>query len=95
MENEEQTPDPKLKRQKRFQQKERSRSRWKRVATRWAAERGEQDKYHWIERITGMLSNHGKLCSCTMCGNARKYWKRVSFQEEKANESFKSEMKDL
>jgi len=33
--------------------------------------------------------NHGKRCSCPMCGNPRKWYKEKTIQEKKADESLK------
>jgi hypothetical protein len=50
-------------------QKERNRNRWRRtLAHLWPRARDTL----WLERTARKAANHGKLCSCWLCGNARK-----------------------
>lgn len=63
-------------RQKRFEQKNRNRKRWEKKA----------NGMYWIgnkakERFIRLASNHGKLCSCYMCGNPRRHHKEKTIQE--------------
>lgn len=43
----------------------------------------------WLtnERNAGLYANHGKVCSCFMCGNPRKYWGDPTMQEKRANQA--------
>lgn len=80
----------KWKRQKRLIQKVRNLSKWMRREISKAKESGvrftvEDEKRARIE------ANHGKRCSCHMCGNPRhsgfnKGTGRLTLQERKANE---------
>lgn len=38
------------------------------------------------ERNAGLFANHGKVCSCYMCGNPRRYWGELTMQEKRANQ---------
>jgi hypothetical protein len=83
----------KTKRQKRIVQKKRNLKKWiKREEVRktmWASGPtsskilSEDD-----ERRARSLANHGKRCSCHMCGNPRKHFKESSMQEKKADDEF-------
>lgn len=64
-------------RQIRFAQKARNRKRWEKKADAMYWANVEKAKKKYIQRA----SNHGKLCSCWMCGNPRKYWKQKTIQE--------------
>ena len=78
----------KEKRQKRFLQKERNLHKWtKRI----------EQRVHWEgrnildeddEKIAHIYANHGKLCSCHMCGNPRKHWNEKTIQERKHEEMY-------
>ena len=37
-----------------------------------------------LEEPSSKLANNLKACSCYMCGNPRKWWKELTFQEIKA-----------
>lgn len=39
------------------------------------------------EKEAGRFANHGKACSCWMCGNPRKYLGEPTLQERRANDS--------
>lgn len=85
----------KWKRQKRLIQKVRNLSKWMRREISKAKESGvrftvEDEKRARIE------ANHGKRCSCHMCGNPRhsgfnKGTGRLTLQERKANEKANDE----
>ena len=36
-------------------------------------------------RMAGMYANHGKVCSCSMCGNPRRYFHMLTMQERRAD----------
>jgi len=42
-----------------------------------------------LEREVSRELNHGKRCSCSMCGNPRKWYKEKTIQEKKADEGLK------
>lgn len=45
--------------------------------------------YEWWspnEAEAGRFANHGKGCSCWMCGNPRKYFGELTLQEKRANQ---------
>ena len=44
--------------------------------------------------IGKMTSTHGALCSCSMCGNPRKYSKEITKQEKRSNEDFREQIKE-
>lgn len=35
-------------------------------------------------RSAGIFANHGKTCSCFMCGNPRRFWGDLTVQEKRA-----------
>lgn len=74
----------KEKRQRRFQQKLRNKKKWSRLV---------RHNFGFTEitpRMIGIASNHGKLCSCHMCGNPRKFFNMKTLQEQKFDEKVKS-----
>jgi hypothetical protein len=81
--------NPKLKRQRRFQQKIRSKNKWKKVANRLSNELQLSERYDWIRKATGMMTNHGKLCSCHMCGNPRKFFNEKTIQEQRSDVKYR------
>ena len=72
-------------RQKRFIQKTRNKSKWFRREMEKTGHFGANITEH-EERTALRETNHGKLCSCHMCGNPRKYFGEVTLQEKKADE---------
>jgi len=43
--------------------------------------------FNWLHddsKRIGVLANTPKVCSCFMCGNPRKFWKKITLQEEKS-----------
>ena len=77
--------NPKQKRQKRFQQKDRNKKKWSRVV--------RQHMFGMFEitpKMIGTAANHGKLCSCHMCGNPRKFFNAKTLQEQKFDERSRS-----
>ena len=78
----------KHKRQKRFLQKSRNRDRWSRIIKNVVD--GEV-----TPRMVGTASNHGKLCSCHMCGNPRKFNNELTMQEKKFYDKVNSFRDDL
>lgn len=47
-------------------------------------------RHNWwtpTEKDAGLYPHHGKVCSCYMCGNPRKYWGELTIQEKRANEA--------
>lgn len=62
----------KSKRRKRFQQKKRNHDKWEhRIKERKHQEGRSTVLYDEDLKEVGILANHGKLCSCYMCGNPR------------------------
>jgi hypothetical protein len=47
---------------------QRNRKRWERHVATWRSNDGE-----WRTRFVQRASQHGKLCSCMGCGNARSH----------------------
>lgn len=43
-----------------------------------------------VPRWIRMHRNTTKLCSCTMCGNPRRKWKKITLQEERENDRARS-----
>lgn len=77
------------KRQKRIQQKDRNFNKWlDREETqanrdsRWMSVPPTKQE---INKRARTKSNHGKLCSCVMCGNPRKHNKEQTIQEQRMN----------
>lgn len=56
-------------RDERRAQKDRNLSRWRRIIKTWTPWRPVDTE--WVERSARKHANHGKLCSCEMCGNRR------------------------
>lgn len=75
----------KSKRQERFIQKTRNKSKWFRREMEKEGKFGANITEHAV-RTAQRESTHGKLCSCYMCGNPRRHFKEVTQQEKKANE---------
>lgn len=75
----------KNKRQERFIQKTRNKSKWFRREMAKSGNFGSNIDEHAV-RTARLETNHGKLCSCHMCGNPRKHFKEVTLQEKKADE---------
>lgn len=78
----------KEKRQKRFLQKERNVSKWMKrqlQKVHWEG-RGILDEHD--EKVANIYANHGKVCSCHMCGNPRKHWNEKTIQERKVEEMY-------
>ena len=46
-------------------------------------------------RQIGRIVHTATLCSCTMCGNARKYFKTCTHQESKQHERMKYELDEI
>lgn len=63
----------------RIAQKRRNRARWRRVF-RWHS----WSSAEWIECSAVRAAEHGKLCSCEMCGNPRRYFGDETLQERRA-----------
>lgn len=81
--------NPKEKRQKRFQQKDRNKKKWSRLV---------RHMFGMLEitpKMIGTAANHGKLCSCHMCGNPRKFFNEKTLQEQKFDERSKSYEENL
>jgi len=63
----------KSKRRKRFQQKKRNHDKWEhRIKEKKHQEGGSTVLYDEDLKVVGILANHGKTCSCEMCGNPRR-----------------------
>lgn len=65
-------------------QKERNLNRWRRVVRSWTGHSSKNDE-SWVERVARRLAGHGKLCSCPMCGNRRRY-EGETMQEKRADQ---------
>ena len=59
--------EEKEKRQKRIQEKIRNYKKWRRYAKECGLDQ------EWTDRTARRGANHGKLCSCHMCGNQRRF----------------------
>ena len=84
MSEEEILENPKEKRQKRFQQKDRNKKKWSKLV---------RHMFGMLEitpKMIGTAANHGKLCSCHMCGNPRKFFNAKTLQEQKFDERSRS-----
>lgn len=66
----------------RIAQKQRNRERWRRIY-RWRA-RLSPSSAAWAERNVLQAAQHGKLCSCPMCGNPRRHFGDETIQERRA-----------
>ena len=44
-----------------------------------------------LDKPSSKLANNIKACSCDMCGNPRKWWNEITFQEKKADIDDKEE----
>jgi len=49
----------------------------------------------WVVSFTRRLRQTGKPCSCTMCGNPRKWRKEQTMQERRNDEKYWKEKSDL
>lgn len=62
---------------------ERRHREWRTKAKFYRKQRGHSawpnDKRH-----AGMFAHHGKVCSCFMCGNPRRYYRELTMQERRA-----------
>lgn len=87
---EEEIASPKQKRQKRFLQKERNKKKWSKVVRQHMF-----DMFEITPKMIGTAANHGKLCSCHMCGNPRKFFNAKTLQEQKFDEQAKSYVENI
>lgn len=63
-------------------QKSRNKARVRRLlVTTWHSAASDPE---WVARTTARMANHGKLCSCYMCGNPRRHFGDVTMQERRA-----------
>lgn len=67
-------------RDERIAQKARNRERWRRIFSRhhWST------PAKWLDWSVARAAQHGKLCSCQMCGNPRRYFGEETIQERRA-----------
>lgn len=72
----------------RIAQKERNRERWRRIFRQFS--RRSTGDQGWVERSAVRAAQHGKLCSCWMCGNRRES-EGESMQERRAADSAASQ----
>lgn len=86
---EEEIASPKQKRQKRFLQKERNKRKWSDIV------RHVVGLKEITPKMIGTAANHGKLCSCHMCGNPRKFFNEKTLQEQKFDEKAKSYVENI
>ena len=70
------------KRERRRRDYLRMKDRARRVQARWW---GSNNTDPDLDEASGRLANDLKCCSCYMCGNPRKWWNELTFQEIKAN----------
>ena len=63
-------------------------------ANKWEIKGKTTDQSEDKVFIGKMTSTHGALCSCSMCGNPRRYFKEITKQEKRANEDFCEQIKE-
>ncbi len=77
----------KARRQKRFEQKYRNKTKWRKRVENQAKVLAEDPSMvqhrEWMEHQIHLLTNHGKLCSCYGCGNPRRHHGERTIQERK------------
>ncbi len=82
----------KSRRQKRFEQKHRNKVKWRKRVENHAKVLGEDPSMvqnrEWVEHQIHLLTNHGKLCSCYGCGNARRHTGERTMQEKRIEEKY-------
>jgi hypothetical protein len=62
-------------------QKERNKARIRKaIVSTWSC----GDDPAWVERTVARMANHGKLCSCYMCGNPRRHHGELTMQERRS-----------
>lgn len=59
----------------------------RRIKARFYAKQKIHECWDTTERTAGLFANHGKVCSCWMCGNPRRFWGELTMQEKRANQS--------
>jgi hypothetical protein len=84
----------KVRRQKRFEQKVRNKQKWRKRVEGEAKMLGEDpamvQSREWVDHQVHLLTNHGKLCSCHMCGNPRRHFNERTIQEKRHEEMYGS-----
>lgn len=71
-------------RAERRSQQARVRAKMRRYIASWN-HHGKSDP-EWVERTAAKMANHGKLCSCYMCGNPRRHFDEPTIQERRAQQ---------
>lgn len=67
---------------------ERRHHEWRMKAKFRRIQRTRELKYRLTDAIhAGLFAHHGKLCSCFMCGNPRRYWGDLTMQEKRADQA--------
>lgn len=75
-----------------YQEKKRERRRrdFLRMKNRARKVRGKWMNIHHadpsLDESSSKLANNISICSCYMCGNPRKWWDEITFQEQKINQ---------
>lgn len=71
-------------RAERRSQQARVRAKMRRHVLSWGPhDRGDPEL---VERTAAKMANHGKLCSCYMCGNPRRHFGEPTIQERRASQ---------
>lgn len=71
-------------RAERRSQQERIRAKMRRYIASW--NHHGKDSPEWVARTAAKMANHGKLCSCYMCGNPRRHFDEPTIQERRAQQ---------
>lgn len=57
----------------------------RRIKARFYAKQKIHECWDTTERTAGLFANHGKVCSCWMCGNPRRKLGLLTMQELRAD----------
>lgn len=63
----------------------------RRIKARFYAKQKENECWATSERNAGVFANHGKVCSCWMCGNPRRQQGLLTMQELRADSAHAEE----
>ncbi|WP_152389715.1 hypothetical protein [Azotobacter salinestris] len=61
-----------------------------RIKARFYRKQHGYERWPTDKRHAGLFAHHGKVCSCWMCGNPRRYWGELTMQERRANLELKA-----
>lgn len=83
-------------RARRIRERERMVARARKVAewflTPWVNGENADERWRQVEERAVRKYNHLKCCSCHMCGNPRRIWGNLTFQELKAEDSARDQV---